>query len=945
MDSSGARGPGRRRRGSWVVGARLGVVLTAALALVSPAGAVPAQQLPATAVVDPFAGFGTVDGQSAASVFGRPPANARLVGVGESWVRWDLGDGRFQSEISPGVERVDTGSGWGFVDESLVPRDGGWSPLRIGADVRFSGGGDRVAVSMTTEGVVSRLVWDGPDPLPAPVIDGAVATYQDLLPGVDLMLRTGPVSVQYAWRFGPVAAGLLASAGQVGLRIESDGASPAQDGAAGGVVLTPPGLQSTGPGAVGQLLAAGGWQDSAGGARGDAWPLVRDGKDEPADAVGPVTVRLDGDELLWSWDAQPLGADAVFPLYARSAQSDIGRAYWLMVWSNGYTFYDDPVENARVGYDGWSGENKVSRSFYRFPVSHLFGMSVLSAQFWHAQVHSPNNTCNQAAWGSAVNYADAAYVGSGGPGWPGPGIGLVRASDVYGHGNRNYCPGDTRRAFEATAQVRDAINGGVPDLNSVLFSSNEGDREGWRQYDNRTSAEGCTDQGGQWAGNCMAPRLVVIYTPVPATPADLSVADAYVDPEGVLPGVWMGVRHATAAGFTVSAVVNTSPPGQAATLAAFFYLQTADGASTIASTSSGGWPPGSRASGLLCSGAPCVAHLGDYRLLVHSIVDGGDPAMVGEATLPLRADLQPPAAPQLSVSPSGQAGVWTAVLHNPAPAETDLRRLSLGASPDGLWDFPLSTEQMQAYRSGQDVTVEVTATGPVVSLYAQSWDVARNASPVGAGTGVEAHAGPSSVWPLDGDGTNLVPGGPELVIGDPAWREGRWAVQDPRDRALGPRATAESTGPVTGPAAGFVFSAWLQPRSGAMWSYGPSGSPTIRLDYAAGVFTAQLAGAGGTASVALPAVADGRPPLAAGWSHVSVWYHPGLGVLGLTVDGTRTATTGATTPAGSPDDRLRLPGEAEVVDQFTVTSRAPDRYYLAALPAAPRPDFAAGGQQ
>lgn len=169
------------------------------LVLVAPAGAAPSWPGPGGVGglrVDPFAGFATVAGQSPASVFGQPPAGAGLAGAGESWVRWDLGDGRFQSEFSPGVVRVETGSGWGAVEESLAPGGGGWSPSRIGADVRFSGGGERTAVSMATDGVVSRLVWDGPDVLPVPVVDGAVATYRDLLPGVDLMLRAGPVSVQ-----------------------------------------------------------------------------------------------------------------------------------------------------------------------------------------------------------------------------------------------------------------------------------------------------------------------------------------------------------------------------------------------------------------------------------------------------------------------------------------------------------------------------------------------------------------------------------------------------------------------------------------------------------------------------------------------------------------------------------------------------------------------------
>lgn len=63
-------------------------------------------------------------------------------------MRWDLGGGRFESDFSTSVVRVNGVDGWGAVDLGLAARDGGWEPARSGTAVRFSGGGDRVAVSM-----------------------------------------------------------------------------------------------------------------------------------------------------------------------------------------------------------------------------------------------------------------------------------------------------------------------------------------------------------------------------------------------------------------------------------------------------------------------------------------------------------------------------------------------------------------------------------------------------------------------------------------------------------------------------------------------------------------------------------------------------------------------------------------------------------------------------
>ncbi|NUT50765.1 MAG: DNRLRE domain-containing protein, partial [Saccharothrix sp.] len=55
------------------------------------------------------------------------------------------------------------------------------------APVSFSGGGTTPLARTTLDGAESGLDWAGP--LPAPVLDGATATYRDVLPGVDLALR------------------------------------------------------------------------------------------------------------------------------------------------------------------------------------------------------------------------------------------------------------------------------------------------------------------------------------------------------------------------------------------------------------------------------------------------------------------------------------------------------------------------------------------------------------------------------------------------------------------------------------------------------------------------------------------------------------------------------------------------------------------------------------
>jgi hypothetical protein len=880
-----------------------------------------------------------VPGQTPGQVFGQPPSpGALLAGAGGSWVDWRLPGGQVLTEVAAAVERVQGADGWGLVDPDLVAVPGGWSPRRSGFEVVLSGGGEGPVAAVAADGVVSELFWDG-GPLPEPVVQGPWAQYRDLVPGVDLVVGAGPSSVQYAWRFRRQAAGLLAAGGELALRLVSDGTA-AQSSASAAVVLAPgPDEGGAGPQQQererGQWLVAQGWHDSAGG--GDV-AVVADG-----DSSAPGTLRLVGQEVVWSWPADPLGASPVFPVHGRSAQWIKGRSYWYMVWSNGMRFVDHPSEHARVGYDGWSTAKKASRSFFRFDTSALAGSHVDGAQFWHAQIHSPQHACRQGAWGAAVQWSNSAFVDANAPGWPGPALLGVQSSSTFAHGHSGSCPGDTRQAWDATALVRYAADNSVGWLSSALHSADEGDREGWRQYDNRWSTEACTDQGGQWEGNCAAPRLRVLHRPRPAAPASVAVADAWPDPAGAEPGLWLGVRHQGPAGLTASAVLDTAPAGQVQPLHGHFYFQTSTGAN-LDGRSSAAVPAGATASAALCTAVPCLGHGGSYRLQVYTLVDPGAQQLVAAAApVAVRADLQAPARPQVQAVWAGP-GLWRVVLTNPDRSDYNLRRLSLGFSQEGLYEAPLTDAQLRAYRDTGTVEVQVPADGPVATWYAQSWDLARNPSPVGSATAAGPRTGPGAVWPLDGDGACAVPGCPGLDSGGP-WTAGRWAGADRTDRALAAGGTATtSTAPPADPAQGFAIAAWTAAGApaGTWWTYGPPGAATVQLSGDGdGGYTAVLATGDGPvqASAAAPA-----PPLAAGWVHATVWYDPAAGRFGITLDGARTVGAAAgPPPAGTAADRFAVPAAPGALDQATITAGPPDRYYLAALAGAGRPDYRAGG--
>jgi len=106
--------------------------------------------------------------------------------------------GRYEVYVEPsGLRTIETA----IAPQRARRRDGAWGPIdtalqRVGdvlvpvataADVRFSAGGAGPFVTLIRDGHSFALSW--PAPLPAPTVSGDSATYADVLPDVDLVVR------------------------------------------------------------------------------------------------------------------------------------------------------------------------------------------------------------------------------------------------------------------------------------------------------------------------------------------------------------------------------------------------------------------------------------------------------------------------------------------------------------------------------------------------------------------------------------------------------------------------------------------------------------------------------------------------------------------------------------------------------------------------------------
>jgi hypothetical protein len=267
--------------------------------------------------------------------------------------------------------RVRRGDGWAPVDPTLVLRpDGAVAPRAAVADLAFSPGGAIAPLARIGHGGHGMvLIW--PAPLPVPVLDKDTATYRDVLPEVDLVVRAtslgfsevlvvktaqaarSPALAQI--RFGLKTNGLTVRAGD-------DGSLTAVDAQGRPVVTSPRAYM---------------W-DSTANTPG------HDRLDGPAgrDQVRPMAVSVTADSLRVTPDAGLLaGPDTRFPVYLDPYFS-VTKLHWARVSETmpDNAFYDQKIL-ARVGRDMESDLYRRYRSYFEMNTEPMGGRNIRKATF------------------------------------------------------------------------------------------------------------------------------------------------------------------------------------------------------------------------------------------------------------------------------------------------------------------------------------------------------------------------------------------------------------------------------------------------------------------------------------------------------------------------------------------------------------------------------------
>ncbi|MFG3505585.1 FG-GAP-like repeat-containing protein [Streptomyces sp. NPDC047821] len=477
------RGGGFRRRQAGLLAFALAGSLLAPGVSSETAYASPPDQTPAQTTGDPVANGSLSEEDKAiedAKASGQPVEllSART----EASDTWAQPDGSFSVKRHGTAVRVWRNGAWAPTDPSLVfTADGSVVPRTSSVSVRFSGGGSGPMLTGVKDGRSLSLTW--PKPLPKPTLNGNVATYPEVLAGVDLQLKAETegfsqllvVKTAEAAK-NPELAKLQFAMNTVGLTVTKDagtGALEAQDPAGQTVFTSPTPLM---------------WDSSQ-----PTSPTMRAlAAEAPADAFEPgagaeeaqMGTTVTSDSLTITPDQQLLtGAETTYPVYIDPSWAWGEWQHWARVYkAYPNTSFYDVKEVVRVGYEAETGgSDRVSRSFFQLDTSDVAGAQVKEATFrirntwsWSCQprpieLWETGDISRKTTWANQ----------------PGK-IGSILSTVNDAKGWSKDCAAGNLE-FNATPVVRKAAVNKDASVTLGLYASNEEDTFGWKKFDPKTA--------------------------------------------------------------------------------------------------------------------------------------------------------------------------------------------------------------------------------------------------------------------------------------------------------------------------------------------------------------------------------------------------------------------------------------------------------------------------
>ena len=379
-------------------------------------------------------------------------------------------DGTFTADLHVTPQRVRRAGGWVAPDPTLEPAGDGIAPKGTVPELALSRGGTKTPlVRMARDGHEYALTWPGT--LPEPRLDGATATYADVLPDVDLKITTTVTG--YAQHIVVKTPQAAASPELQRIRFDlhtKDLLLKAHDDG-----------RLTATNAAGETIfeSASSWM----------WDSARRETDSPLAGRSPVGVEITEDSLTLVPDAAALAdPDAVFPLVIDPSWHTPDKQSWTSVYDDGTaamrngTHWNGANSQAETAWwlSGMTtarsgkayGQKLVVRSYFQFDTGFLAGRQLLSSKFITSVVYGPT-ACGTAAQ-QALYDAGQIYLDTNWHNQPaGAHLQNVSVPSVYSN-----CTGFQEVGF--TEAWRGTNAGGVSTF--FLTAADETSDNAWRKY-------------------------------------------------------------------------------------------------------------------------------------------------------------------------------------------------------------------------------------------------------------------------------------------------------------------------------------------------------------------------------------------------------------------------------------------------------------------------------
>ena len=380
-------------------------------------------------------------------------------------------DGTMQLVTQSVPVRVKTAGGWTAVDTTLTQSaDGFWAPRATDNPVEFAAGGSEILAKVQTAG--GKWVEEGSPfgVLPKPVIKSSIATYSEVLPGVDLQLAASAQGMREV----------------LVIKTASAAANPALTAVAfpvsGGQLIKTDGGVTTATTSDGASIdsASPMWWDSSDGS--DASGPAGD------NSVTPVVSSTNDSSLTLDASGSALGRAAKYPIYVDPDWT--GSVQHFTYVDAAYptqSYYDGNAATGqqRVGYvdaaNSPDGRAHTARALWQLDTSGVEGKTITAAQFSVTEDWSFNCTASPVELWQTRGFNSATT-------WNNPPLAWVTQQDTQtvAHGYSSSCP-TSAVGFSALSAVTTAASGSQPTITLGLKATNESSNSSWKRFNQSAS--------------------------------------------------------------------------------------------------------------------------------------------------------------------------------------------------------------------------------------------------------------------------------------------------------------------------------------------------------------------------------------------------------------------------------------------------------------------------